>query len=151
FEDFKATEKNLKEALGHDTKTLNEYLRILEELELVQQIQSEGAEESYWISKNKLFKIPGEISDPAIGLFHAQTMKEAQTRLQSLSLYNQFRTLYFSLDQAAFEDICETLNDVANRLKVKYCNNYINDKRLFKFNFQLYPVTDLLNTASKMS
>ena len=142
FEDFTATEKNLRETMGLDAKTLKQYLQILEELELVQKVQSEGSAESYWISKNKLFKIPGEISDPAIALFHEQTMLEAKAKLQTLSPYNQYRTLYFSLDEEAYKSIYETLSATANRLKAEYCNNYISDKRLFKFNFQLYPVTE---------
>ncbi len=145
FEDFRATEKNLKDVLGLDVKDLRSYLSLLEELELVRSITLPDSGEKVWISQNKLFKIPGEISDPALALFHEQTMQEAQEKLRSISRYNQFRTLYFSLNEEAFEDIYETLNDVANRLKVKYCNNFISDKKLFKFNFQLYPVTETVH------
>lgn len=146
FSDFHATEKNLSTALNMDTAALAEILKILTELDLVQEIVSEKTDEPYWVSKTKLFKIPGEISDPAIQIFHEQTMNEAQEKVRSVSLYHQFRSLYFSLDDKAFQEICQTLNDVANRLKVSYCNNHINNKRLFKFNFQLYPITDLVSS-----
>ena len=142
FDDFVATENNLMSILQTDITALQKNLKILEELDLIKKLLPTNLGETRWITKNKLFKIPGEISDPALALFHQETMCEALNKACAISKEHKFRTLYFSLDEESFNDIILTLNDIANRLKVKYCNNYINDKKLYKFNFQLYPVTD---------
>ena len=149
FEDFHATEQNIKSTLGLDQKTVSNALKVLVELELAQKVTSESSAEPYWVSNNKLFKIPGEISDPALQLFHEQTLHEALEKVRLVSQYHQFRSLYFSLDDSAFTDLLQTLNDIATRLKVSYCNNHIENKRLFKFNFQLYPITNLVNSSPK--
>lgn len=145
FKDFKATESNLSLALNVNSKKLTEHLKVLENLDLIQKIDSEASEEKYWVSKNKLFRIPDEASDPVLALFHQETMKEALGKAAALSQSTRFRSLYFSLSEEKFNEISNTLNDIANRIKVEHCNNFIQNKKLYKLNFQLYPVTDTIN------
>ncbi len=144
FTDFKATEKNLCEVLNLSSNNLKNYLNILEELELIQKVESEIAEEPYWISQNKLFRIPAGLADPAVHFFHQETMKEALVKAKAASEMSKFRSLFFSLTEENFNQLSETLNGFAARVKAEHCNDFIQKSRLYKLNFQLYPVTELV-------
>jgi uncharacterized protein (TIGR02147 family) len=142
FTDFKATEKNLCEVLNLSSNSLKNYLNILEELELIQRVESEMSVEPYWISQNKLFRIPAGLANPSVHFFHQETMKEALVKAKAASEISKFRSLFFSLNEKNFNDLSETLDHFATRVKAEHCNDFIQKSRLYKLNFQLYPVTD---------
>src|SRR5690606_17993778 len=87
FGDFHPTEQSLQAALTLPLESVRSALQTLMELDLIQKISSEKFKEPYWVSKNKPFKIPGEISDPAVQLFHEQALNEAQEKVRVVSGY----------------------------------------------------------------
>lgn len=142
FEDFVSTEMNLKQILNIETSKLREALKTLEELGLVEAYFTENKKEKMWKSKAKYFSVTGEIHQEAMNLFHQQTLREAEQVLKMSSLAKRFKSLFFSLSQDDYKDLEETLDLFSNKLKVKYGNNFLKHKKLYKINFQVYPVTD---------
>lgn len=142
FEDFVSTEMNLKQILNIESSKLREALKTLEELDLIEGYFTENKKEKMWKSKAKYFSVTGEIHQEAMNLFHQQTLREAEQVLKMSSLAKRFKSLFFSLSQDDYKDLEETLDLFSNKLKVKYGNNFLKHKKLYKINFQVYPVTD---------
>ncbi len=142
FEDFISSEINLKKMLNIEISKIRTALKTLEEMELIESYFTENKKDKMWRSKAKYFSVGGEIHREAMNLFHQQTMKEAEQVLKMTALSKKFKSLFFSLSDEDFKDLEETLNLFSNKLKVKYGNNFLKHKKLYKINFQAYPITD---------
>jgi uncharacterized protein (TIGR02147 family) len=142
FEDFVASESNLKKLLGLDILKVRRALRLLEELNLTESYFTEDKKEKMWRSRAKYFSVSGEMHREAMNIFHLQTLQEAQQAVKMTTMSKKFKSLFFSLSENDFKDLEDTLSLFSNKLKVKYGNNFIKKKKLYKINFQVYPVTE---------
>jgi uncharacterized protein (TIGR02147 family) len=142
FDDFKATEANLKKILNIDSAKLNKSLKTLEKLNLVESYSLENEKNILYRSKAHYFSVTGSLHEEATKIFHKQTLKEADEILSQDILMKKFKSLFFSLSEDDFIDLKDTLEGFSNKLKVKYGNNHIKRKKLYKINLQAYPVTD---------
>ena len=142
FEDFVPTESSLKNLLGIEPAKIRRALKTLEDMELIEAYYAEDKKDKMWRSKAKYFSVTGEIHREAMNLFHQQTLKEAEQTLKMSVLAKKFKSLFFSLSEDDYKDLEENLNLFSNKLKVKYGNNFIKKKKLYKINFQVYPVTE---------
>jgi uncharacterized protein (TIGR02147 family) len=142
FEDFIASEANLKNILNTDIPKIHMALKTLEEMDLIESYYNENTKDKMWRSKAKYFSVGGEIHREAMNLFHQQTLREAEQILKMTALSKKFKSLFFSLSEEDFKDLEETLSLFSNKLKVKYGNNFLKKKKLYKVNFQAYPVTE---------
>lgn len=137
FEDLTATEAVLQKITGLKEPELKNHLTTLQELGLAQSNQT-----GIWTSKAKSFKVPDLLQDETIKLYHLDTLNEARQILNQQMKLKKFKSLFFSLAEEDFLDLSEVMDSFISKLKVKYGNSKIKQKRLFKINLQAYPVTD---------
>lgn len=143
FEDFLATETSIKSMMQIDSKILKKCLKQLQETNLIEAVSSEKNKEIVWKSKAKFFLVKDELQNEAVNMFHLQTAKELEKTIQENILDKKIRSLFFSLGASDYTDLVETLDQFANKLKVKYANDFIKNKKIYKVNLQVYPVTDV--------
>lgn len=142
FKDFKATETNLKKRLNIDAKILNPALELLSDMGIAKSEFYENEKEAVWVSKVKHYKISDTLFDEAIKLFHRNSVNEALTMMEYDSNYTKFKSLMFSLPSSQFIDLSSDIEEFCNKLKYKYGNDFIENKKIYKVNIQSYPITE---------
>lgn len=151
FEDFQATLSSLQSILTLDAGKIQQTLSKLEKLGLIEAYQSEISKEKVWKSKAKFFSVMGDLEQTAIDIFHRQTLKETEKIIQQDILDKKLKSLFFSLGEADYADLVETIDQFTNKLKVKYANDFIQNKKVYKINLQVYPVTEKCETTSSIA
>lgn len=143
FADFRATETNLIQTLKITKTQLKKHLDTLESLGLIQSQTVESKKEKTWVSTCKYFKVPDQVNNEAIKIYQKETLAESsEALLQKQEEETRFRTILFSLAQADFTHLSEDIENFMSKLKFKYGNDFIKDKKIYKVNLQTYPVTD---------
>jgi uncharacterized protein (TIGR02147 family) len=142
FSDFVATEENLKNILKISLSKTQKALIELESLKLVESYIPENSHVKLYRSHAHYFSITAATDQQAIDLYHQKSLDEVKTVLQQDVLKKKMKSLLFSLSEDDYEELADTLDSFANKLKVKYGNNFLKHKKLYKINFQAYPVTD---------
>lgn len=136
FADFIATTENLSYLLNLPTETVEKSFKTLEHLGFVKK----NLNESSWSSQIKHFKILQNKNTESLKKFHMHTAKEAYEQASCLDITKHFRSLYFSLSDSEYENLVSDLESFILKMKNKYGNDYIKNKRLYKINLQTYPV-----------
>lgn len=143
FKDFKATEIHLKEILNIDLSTLRKHIQILEEIGMIQCQQTETEKEKIWISCAKYFKVSDQKNDEAIKFYQKENLAEAIRTIDTLDeSLTRFRTVLFSVDDSKFIELVDDIENFFSKIKFKYANDFIQNKKLYKVNLQTYPVTE---------
>lgn len=152
FEDFTATIKSIKKILSLEISKVQACIKKLEKMGLIEGFLSETQAETIWRSKAKFFSVQGPAERTAIDEFHRQTLKETEKIIRQDILDKKIKSLFFSLNESSYSDFIETLDQFTNKLKVKYANDFIQNKKIYKLNLQVYPVTEKCETIqSKQS
>jgi uncharacterized protein (TIGR02147 family) len=142
FEDFKSNAKNIQQVLNISLVQIEKSLLKLEGLRLIERLPSEEFQETRWKSKNKFFSITSELQNAALDIFHNQTVKELSEVVNQDLVDKKLKSLYFSLSEDDFLELIENIEQFGNRLKNRYANDYLNNKKIYKVNLQAYPVTE---------
>lgn len=142
FKDFKATETNLKKRLNIDPKILRPALELLSQMGLAKADFYENEEEIIWVSKIKHYKISDSLSDEALKLFHRNSLNEALNMMEYDSSYTKFKSLMFSLPSSDFINLNSDIEEFCNKLKYKYGNDFVENKKNYKVNIQSYPICE---------
>lgn len=142
FKDLKASEETLKKVTGLNLKTLASYLKILEDLGFITSFSNESEKTKIWTSRVQNFNIPDKFSDEALKMYHMNTADEAKSILNSQIESKKFKSLFVSLSEQDYKSFTEDVETFISRMMLKYANNFIKNKKLYKANFQVYPVTE---------
>ena len=146
YDGFKATEEKLKSVLNMDSKKLNQGLKVLEDMGLIQSHTSESEKTKIWTTKVKHTQVPDHILNEAVNFFHKETTKEASQILDKNILDKRFRSIYFSMTEEDFLELKSETEEFLTRVKNKYGNNKGGRRKFFKMNLQTYPLTEDLES-----
>lgn len=142
FKDFQATIPNLNKVLKFNTAKIKKALLKLEDMDLIEVSMSEASERKTWKSKAKFFCVTDKLEKPARQVFHQQTVKETEKIIHEDILDKKLKSLFFSLNEEDYRDLTEIIDQFANKVKTKYANDFIQNKKIYKMNVQLYPLTE---------
>lgn len=141
FSDFVATESQLKKLLNIKLTDLKKSLKTLEKIGMIKsKVQNS---EKVWVTQTKSFKVPGKPQDKSILAFHQHSLKEASQVLKAHQAFRHFRSIYFSVDENATEELKQEVETFLAKIKRKYEGGSLNKKRLVKLNLQAYPVSQV--------
>jgi uncharacterized protein (TIGR02147 family) len=141
FTDFVATESQLKKLLNMKLIDLKKSLKTLEKMGMIKsKIQNF---EKIWATQTKSFKVPGKPQDKSILAFHQYSLKEASRVLKTDQAFRHFRSIYFSVDENATDELKQEVETFLTKMKRKYEGGSLNKKRLVKLNLQAYPVSQV--------
>lgn len=142
FNDLQKTPANIAFLLGVSEKVVIEILVELEKLGVV-----EKESKTTWKSKYDFFRVKQEAGANYLREYHVYSLEQA-IKAQKLPFnLRRFKSFLVALDQAEFEEIISQFQDFINKSLMKYGGNQLKSKRLFKINFNLYPVTDQVNQS----
>lgn len=144
FEDFKATEKSLSKILNLSTAEVKKHLKTLEELNLIRSTTLESSGEKIWLSNSKGFKALDVHQEQIFKIYHLESLKEAESALNTDALMKKFKSIYFSLGDESFSEFTEEVDAFLRKMKLKYGSDHLKHKRVFKVNVQAYPLTEKL-------
>lgn len=142
FEDMAATETNLKKLVDVSTNELKKALVTLEKMGMIKSVPFTGNKKR-WVSNSKSFRVPGKPKDKSIVEFHQQSLKEASQVLATNQAFRHFRSIYFSINEDATEELKQEVEIFLAKMKRKYAGGSLNKKRLVKLNLQAYPVSQV--------
>ncbi len=142
FEDMVSTEANLKKLIDVKTTDLKKALKTLETMGMIKSETYSGSKKR-WVSNSKSFRIPGRPKDKSIVEFHQQSLKEASQVLAGNQAFRHFRSIYFSVNEDATEELKQEVEIFLAKMKRKYAGGSLNKKRLVKLNLQAYPVSQV--------
>lgn len=142
FEDMAATEANLKKLVDVSTNELKKALVTLEKMGMIKSVPFAGNKKR-WVSNSKSFRVPGKPKDKSIVEFHQQSLKEASQVLATNQAFRHFRSIYFSINEDATEELKQEVEIFLAKMKRKYAGGSLNKKRLVKLNLQAYPVSQV--------
>lgn len=145
FQDFEANVSNLSKALNVKKEQVVKSLDLLEQCQLVQKETNEKSQD-LWKTSITPFKVKDEAQSQPLYKYHHQTLSEAQQALLLEDELKRFRSVLMALDVDNFKDIKNDLEDFLRKLKSKYGTTEIKNKKLCKINFQIYPVTDTIDS-----
>lgn len=141
FSDFLATEAQLKKLLNMKLADLKKSLKTLDKMGMIKsKVQNS---EKVWMTHTKSFKVPGKPQDKSILAFHQHSLKEASQVLKATQAFRHFRSIYFSVDENATEELKQEVETFLAKMKRKYVGGSLNKKRLVKLNLQAYPVSQV--------
>lgn len=143
FKDFEFSELNIRKMLKMNAKNLKKYLIQLKDMNLIESVSSEKNKDVIWKSKVNFFTAKNELQKESVNIFHLQTAKELEKIIQQNILDKKIRSLFFSLGEIDYAELVEAVDQFANKLKNKYANDFIKNKKIYKINLQVYPITDL--------
>jgi uncharacterized protein (TIGR02147 family) len=140
--DFEGTEKQLQEMLGLSAASVQKYLQILKEIQMVQKVELESKNVSKWVSVTNNFKVSDQPGSEALRLYHRETIQEMEKVLDSNPVMKRFRSIMFTLGEAEFSEFIDETESFLKKMKSRYGAESINDKYIFKLNLNVYPVTE---------
>lgn len=117
----------------------------LKELDLVESKSIQINQTTYmtWTSKVRAFKISQDQQNKAVKSFHKATFIEATEKLDCKDTQKLFRSIFIPITEDQFDDFSIEVDQFINRIKNKYGDDYLKNKKLAKMNLQIYPLTQV--------
>jgi uncharacterized protein (TIGR02147 family) len=137
---FKDIHRNVP-GLSHFTKKNPEEIQIH-----LQRLQDMGLAapdlDGEWIPTKKSFKIPKNLGSTALEKYHNHSLQEAIKAQQMPTEMRQFRSLLIPLSENDYSRLLQDFEALAAKVMAKYDSDVMDGKRLYKINFNLFPVSE---------
>lgn len=144
FKDIRKTAEGLSSFLRVSAEQVTLDLKKLEELNLASQDPISGE----WQSTKKSFKVPKNLGCGALENYHNQSLVEAIAAQKLASNLRRFRSILLPLAEADFEKILLDIESLVTKSVAKYDSENLAQKRLYKMNINLYPITELFEAET---
>lgn len=139
FLDIKRTPECLASLLKIDAEKCLDLLETLERLGLAQRTENSQS----WKPAENSFVVPQKPGSAALTAYHNQAALEA-IQAQSMAVdLRKFKSILLPLSEKDFKEFYIEIEATLSRLLAKYDKDYFSQCRLYKVNFNAYPVTEI--------
>lgn len=145
FRDIQQTPAKLGQLLNIPEDQTRPLLKTLERLGLAQEFMENG---SVWKPVEKSFTVPPNPGSAALTAYHNQAALEA-IRAQDLPVdLRKFKSILLPLNEQDFKEFFVEIETTIKRVLAKYDKDEFQNCRLYKVNFNAYPVTEQHHESS---
>lgn len=137
FKDLDRSVLGLTQFLQENTVTIEQSLAQLHELQLVQ-LQNNG----HWVPTKKSFKVPKNFGSEALTNYHNHSLQEAISAQKKPAALRRYRSLLLPLSDKDYQNLLGDIEALVNKAVAKYDSEILHQKRLYKMNMNIFPVTE---------
>lgn len=135
FNDIQRNAQKLSEILKTDADSVQIHLEKLQDLGLAQ------LKEGQWVPTKKSFCVPKNFSSVPLENYHNRSLLEAIAAQKLHTDTRRFRSLLVPLSEQDYQNLLTEINSLVSKTLAKYDSDTLADKKLYKININLYPVT----------
>lgn len=139
FKDLDRSAEGLASFLKQEKSQVQSCLQTLGEMSL-----AEVDANQIWFSTKKSFKVPKNLGSAALEKYHNDSLKEAISAQSLPTELRRFRSLLVPLSEPDYQNLLMDIESLINKAVAKYDSDTLDQKRLYKLNLNIFPVTDLL-------
>ncbi|WP_413290101.1 TIGR02147 family protein [Bdellovibrio sp. HCB337] len=143
FADLEKTVSGLAKFLSQPPAKVLENLQKLEELKVAQSEFNSELQAMEWKPTKKSFKVPKNFGCEALENYHNQCLLEAIDAQKMPAHLRRYRSVLVPLSQADYENLVAEVNALVNKTLAKYDSETLLEKRLYKMNLNMIPVTEV--------
>lgn len=141
FHDIQKTPEYLAQITGTDQASIEERLYKLASLGLAVQ------NESQWEAIEESFRVPSQFGSQALESYHNASLAEAMEAQKMEARLRRFRSLLLPLSEPEFEVLLGDIENLVGKAIAKHSHKHLLNRRLYKLNLNLYPVTELVHES----
>lgn len=136
--------KDLDRTIHGLSRFLNELPEFVESsLYQLQSMQLASVDQlGQWVSSKKSFKVPKNFGSEALAKYHNQSLNEAISSQKMPSDQRRFRSLLLPLSETDYQNLLTDIESLISKTVAKYDSESLENKRLYKLNLNLYPITE---------
>lgn len=142
FNDLERSPQQLSAILGRDEKYTKMALEKLEELGLAQ--RETANDRPSWKSVNIKFKVSSKFGDLGLRAFHESSLAGAMDAISLPPAVRRYRSLLVPLSEEELDEFFQAMDAFANEILMKFQSDSYRQRRLFQFNANIYPVTEIV-------
>lgn len=136
-------QKNLKNLAALISRSEPETLKALASLEGWGLIKR-NIDSDTWSSEVDLFKVPDKKGSKSIHLFHEKSLIEAIKAFDLPVEQRNFKSLLLPMNQEDYNSFIQTLEEFSKEQMARNNHKSYRGRRMFQVNFNIYPVTEIL-------
>jgi uncharacterized protein (TIGR02147 family) len=145
FQDVESTPENLAKISGCDVASMNVRLEKLEALGLV---TTNG---QHWLPVDESFRVPSKYGNQALEAYHNACLTEAMAAQKIETRLRRFRSLLLPLGEEEFDSLLGDIENLVGKSIAKYNHKELQNRRLYKLNVNLYPVSELVHNDENVT
>ncbi|WP_413583208.1 TIGR02147 family protein [Bdellovibrio sp. HCB288] len=139
FQDIKKTPQYLAEITGMDVLMMKARLEKLSSMGLA------TFKDLNWEPIDESFRVPKKFGNAALASYHNAALTEAMAAQKIETRLRRFRSLLLPLGEADFDSLLIDIENLVGKSIEKYNHKELQNRRLYKMNVNLYPVTELVH------
>ncbi|WP_413559481.1 TIGR02147 family protein [Bdellovibrio sp. HCB209] len=139
FKDISKTPERLAEIMNMDVVSMKARLEKLEALGLV------SFQNWQWEPVDESFRVPSKYGNEALETYHNSSLTEAMSAQKMETRLRRFRSLLLPLGESEFEELLTDIEALVGKSIAKYNHKEIQNRRLYKMNINVHPVTELVH------
>lgn len=136
---------SLSRLLDQSEEVVLSALQALEEWKLIKKDDEEGT----WSSTVGIFKVADNKGNKNIHEFHRKSLLEAIQAFEKPVKVRTFKSLLLPMSEDDFNAFNEMLNDFSKEQMARHNPKVYKGKRVYQVNFNIYPVTEELDSHSE--
>lgn len=140
FKDVLRTSAGLALLMNLPMEIIEKKLQQLEEMGLARVCDSQ------WEAYEDSFRVPNKFGNEAISSYHQHSLMEAIEAQKMEARLRRFRSLLLPLGDQDFEILLKDIEALVNKSLAQFDHKSLNDRRLYKMNINVYPVTPLVKS-----
>lgn len=116
---------------------------ILTDLQKLEKLGLAFSTSQGWRSIQKSFKVPRNLGCPTLENYHNQSLLEAIAAQRMPLELRRFRSILLPLSTPQYEQLLSEFDSMFTKILAKYDSDTLSEKRLYKINLNLFPLTEL--------
>lgn len=141
FKDIQKTPQYLAEIMGGDVSSMQMRLEKLATLGLI------VFQDGQWEPIDESFRVPSKFGNHALQTYHNSSLTEAMAAQKMEKSLRRFRSLLLPLGATEFNDLMTDIEALIGKSIEKYNHKELQNRRLYKMNINIHPVTELVHEA----
>jgi uncharacterized protein (TIGR02147 family) len=141
FKDIQKTSEYLAKITGTDVPLMQIRLEKLAALGLVALVNGQ------WEPIDESFRVPSKFGNQALESYHNSCLTEAMAAQKIETRLRRFRSLLLPLGEAEFDQLMTDVEALVGKSIEKYNHKELQNRRLYKVNINVYPVSELVHEA----
>ncbi|MBO9668663.1 MAG: TIGR02147 family protein [Bdellovibrio sp.] len=98
-----------------------------------------------WQAVEESFRVPNKFGNQALESYHNSSLTDAMAAQKIETRLRRFRSLLLPLGEQEFEDLLSDVENLVGKSIAKYNHKNLQNRRLYKMNINLHPVTELVH------
>lgn len=145
YKDITFTINSLTKILNVPEDVVINALKALQNFGLIQ--YSSVDEEVVWSSEVKTFKVPDSYGNINLAKFHEKSLLEAIAAFDKPKEMRRYKSVLLPMDKSELKEFNALLDAFAAEQMVRFNPKTYRGKRMYQANFNIYPVTEEIDSA----